>query len=219
MFFKKQKNFIIMGGPNSGKGSQGKLIAQKYNLSHISTGDLLRDAIKQNTRLGQEAKSFMDAGQLVPDELVISLLKQAVKLNKKQGVLLDGFPRTEEQAQMLNKFLKIFAVLILEVPDDVLAKRAASRRVCEKCKTVYKLDDLGGKEICLSCGANVVLRDDDKPETVIKRLKTYRDVSEKVIGFYKELEKQGKVHLITVDGTPKISVVDANLQAEINKIL
>ena len=195
---------IMLGAPGAGKGTQAKMIAEKYGLPHISTGDIFRANIKEGTELGKEAKTYMDKGQLVPDELTVRiLLDRVAKDDCKNGYVLDGFPRTIPQAEVLDKALterndKIDYAINVEVPDENIINRMSGRRACLGCGATYHIVHIPPKQegICDKCGQNLVLRDDDKPETVKNRLQVYHEQTQPLIDFY---EKKGV--LKTVDGT------------------
>lgn len=195
---------VMLGAPGAGKGTQAKKIAAKYNIPHVSTGDIFRANIKGGTELGKEAKSYMDAGKLVPDELTVRILLDRVSEEDcRNGYVLDGFPRTIPQAEVLDKELskageKIDYAINVEVPDEDIIGRMSGRRGCPKCGASYHLKYIPPKKegICDACGSELVLRDDDKPETVKKRLKVYHDQTQPLIDYYK---KQGA--LKEVDGT------------------
>jgi len=191
------KRLIILGAPGSGKGSQCKWITKDYNVPHISTGDIFRKNIKEGTELGKKAKEYMDKGALVPDELVIDLLKS--RLDEKDcvdnGFLLDGFPRTLEQAKALDEYLSsknitLDKVINLEVPDEEIMSRALNRRTCSNpdCKEIYNLKDNPPKVegICDKCGSTLFVREDDNEGTVSNRLKVYHSQTEPLIEYYKE---------------------------------
>ena len=195
---------IMLGAPGAGKGTQAKKIAAKYNIPHISTGDIFRANIKNGTELGKKAKTFMDQGLLVPDELVVDLVVDRVNQEDcTNGYVLDGFPRTIPQAEALENALKAqgqsvdFAIDV-DVPDENIVKRMGGRRACVGCGATYHLVYAPTKKegICDACGAELILRDDDKPETVTKRLGVYHEQTQPLIDFYK---KAGI--LKTVDGT------------------
>lgn len=195
---------IMLGAPGAGKGTQAKMIAEKYGIPHISTGDIFRANIKNGTELGMKAKSFMDKGELVPDELTIGMLLDRVEQQDcKAGYVLDGFPRTIPQAEELDRELskrneKIDYAVDVDVPDENIVKRMSGRRACLKCGATYHMEHIPPKKegICDSCGSELVLRDDDKAETVLKRLQVYHDQTQPLIDFY-----TGKGILRTVDGT------------------
>ena len=192
---------IMLGAPGAGKGTQAKKIAARYNIPHISTGDIFRANIKEGTELGKQAKSYMDRGLLVPDELTVGLLMDRVaKDDCKDGYVLDGFPRTIPQAECLDEALGApvdFAINV-DVPDENIVRRMGGRRACLKCGATYHVEHIPPKQegICDTCGSELVLRDDDKPETVQKRLDVYHAQTQPLIDYY---EKQGV--LKTVDGT------------------
>ena len=195
---------IMLGAPGAGKGTQAKMIAEKYHIPHISTGDIFRANIKNGTELGMEAKKYMDQGQLVPDELTVKILLDRVAQDDcKNGYVLDGFPRTIPQAQVLDKALSELGDAIdyavnVDVPDENIVKRMSGRRACLNCGATYHIEHIPPKQegICDTCGQKLVLRDDDKPETVLNRLKVYHDQTQPLIDFY-----TGKGVLRTVDGT------------------
>lgn len=187
-------NLILLGPPGAGKGTQAELLIERFNIPHISTGDIFRAAIKEGTLLGTEAKRYLDSGQLVPDEVVIGIVKE--RLQKKDcqtGFLLDGFPRTVPQADSLDSFLqnlgqKIDAVINIEVESAVLLKRLTGRRVCRNCAAVYHVETKQTKTsgVCDHCGGEVYQRDDDTPVTVSKRLEVYEAQTEPLINYYRQ---------------------------------
>ena len=195
---------IMLGAPGAGKGTQAKMIAEKYGLPHISTGDIFRANIKNGTELGKEAKEYMDKGLLVPDELTVRLLLDRVaKDDCKNGYVLDGFPRTIPQAEVLDEELcklgeKVDYAVNVDVPDENIVNRMSGRRACLSCGATYHVVSIPPKKegICDVCGSELVLRDDDKPETVQKRLKVYHEQTQPLIDFY---EKKGVLR--SVDGT------------------
>lgn len=194
---------ILLGAPGAGKGTQAKMLAKKYDIPHISTGDIFRANIKNETELGKEAKGYMDQGLLVPDELVVALVADRLQEDDAQeGFILDGFPRTIPQAEHLDKTLdemgtKIDRVIDVDCPDANIVKRLSGRRACIKCGATYHTEHLKPKVegICDVCGSELVLRDDDKPETVIKRLQVYHEQTQPLIEYYKD-----KNVLVSVDG-------------------
>lgn len=188
---------IILGAPGSGKGSQCKWITKDYNVPHISTGDIFRKNISEGTELGKKAKEYMDKGALVPDELVIDLLKSRLDEPDcvEHGFLLDGFPRTLSQAEALaayldSKGITLDKVINIDVPDEEIMSRALNRRTCEnpECKEIYNLRDNPPKVegICDKCGSNLFKRDDDNEETVSNRLQVYHSQTEPLIKYYTE---------------------------------
>lgn len=195
---------IMLGAPGAGKGTQAKMIAEKYGLPHISTGDIFRANIKNGTELGKEAKEYMDKGLLVPDELTVRLLLDRVAQDDcKNGYVLDGFPRTIPQAEVLDEKLselgeKVDFAINVDVPDENIVNRMSGRRACLSCGATYHIVSIPPKKegICDVCASALVLRDDDKPETVQNRLKVYHDQTQPLIDFY---EKKGVLR--SVDGT------------------
>jgi len=195
---------IMLGAPGAGKGTQAKMIAEKYSVPHVSTGDIFRANIKNNTELGLEAKSYMDKGELVPDELTVKiLLDRVAQEDCKNGYVLDGFPRTIPQAEVLDEALvklgdKIDYAINVDVPDENIVKRMSGRRACVTCGATYHIEHVPPKKegICDSCGSELILRDDDKPETVLNRLDVYHKQTQPLIDFY-----SAKGVLKNVDGT------------------
>lgn len=201
---------IMLGAPGAGKGTQAKKIAEKYQIPHISTGDIFRANIKAGTELGMKAKSYMDQGQLVPDEVTIGMLLDRISQDdSKNGYVLDGFPRTIPQAESLTAALaergeKIDYAVNVDVPDENIISRMSGRRACIGCGATYHIVYNAPKkeDICDTCGEKLVLRDDDKPETVQKRLRVYHDQTQPLIDYYK---KAGV--LAEVDGTQNMEKV------------
>ena len=205
---------VMLGAPGAGKGTQADKIAEKYNIPHISTGDIFRSNIKAGTELGKKAKSFIDQGLLVPDEVTIGMLLDRIhEADCENGYILDGFPRTIPQAESLTAALEengeaIDFALDVEVPDANIVNRMAGRRACLKCGATYHTEFAAPKKegICDTCGENLVLRDDDKPETVQKRLEVYHEQTHPLIDYYK---KKGVLHAI--DGTLSMETVFKNI--------
>jgi adenylate kinase len=203
---------IMLGAPGAGKGTQAKMIADKYHLPHVSTGDIFRANIKNGTELGMEAKKYMDQGLLVPDELTVKiLLDRVAQSDCKNGYVLDGFPRTIPQAEVLDKALSelgesIDYAIDVDVPDENIISRMSGRRACLSCGATYHITHVPPKKegICDRCGKELVLRDDDKPETVKNRLDVYHKQTQPLIDFY---TKKGV--LKTVDGTADMNDVFA----------
>lgn len=201
---------IMLGAPGAGKGTQAKKIADKYQIPHISTGDIFRANIKEGTELGKKAKSYMDQGLLVPDELTLKLIMDRFQNpDCANGYVLDGFPRTIPQAEALTAALEkngetIDYAINVEVPDENIVARMSGRRACLACGATYHVVYAPTKEegICDRCGEKLVLRDDDKPETVKKRLDVYHSQTQPLIDYY---TKQGK--LVEVDGTQNVDAV------------
>lgn len=201
---------IMLGAPGAGKGTQAKMLADKYQIPHISTGDIFRANIKNNTELGQKAKVYMDQGMLVPDELTCDLVVDRIKQEDcKEGYILDGFPRTIPQAECLDKALetlndKIDYAVDVEVPDENIIRRMSGRRACTSCGATYHIVYNPTKEegICDRCGKELVLREDDAPETVTKRLAVYHEQTQPLIDYYRNKEV-----LAEVDGTKDMQEV------------
>jgi len=195
---------IMLGAPGAGKGTQAKMIAEKYSIPHVSTGDIFRANIKNNTELGKQAKAYMDKGELVPDELTVKiLLDRVAQEDCKNGYVLDGFPRTIPQAEVLDEALtklgeSIDYAVNVDVPDENIVKRMSGRRACVTCGATYHIEHVPPKKegICDTCGSELILRDDDKPETVLNRLSVYHAQTQPLIDFY-----TAKGVLKDVDGT------------------
>lgn len=195
---------IMLGAPGAGKGTQAKMIAEKYSIPHISTGDIFRANIKNGTELEKKAKTYIDAGQLVPDELVVDLVIDRIKEDDcKNGYVLDGFPRTIPQAEALDNALKAIGdkvdfAIDVEVPDENIVRRMGGRRACVGCGATYHVVYNPTKEegTCDTCGGELIVRDDDKPETVLSRLEVYHNQTQPLIDYYK-----GQGILKSVDGT------------------
>lgn len=184
---------ILLGAPGAGKGTQAEKICEKLNIPAISTGNILRAAVKDGTEMGLKAKSYMDAGQLVPDEVVIGIIKDRLNDDDcKNGFILDGFPRTIPQAQALfDSGVDIDKVIDIEVPDEAITKRMSGRRVCSKCANSYHIEYKKPKVdgICDACGGELIQRKDDAPQTVLDRLVEYHKMTEPLKGFYENLGK------------------------------
>ena len=184
---------ILLGAPGAGKGTQAEKICEKLNIPAISTGNILRAAVKDGTEMGLKAKSYMDAGQLVPDEVVIGIIKDRLNDDDcKNGFILDGFPRTIPQAQaLLDSGVDIDKVIDIEVPDEAITKRMSGRRVCSKCAHSYHIEYKKPKVdgICDACGGELIQRKDDAPQTVLDRLVEYHKMTEPLKGFYENLGK------------------------------
>ncbi|AOZ97086.1 Adenylate kinase [Butyrivibrio sp. INlla18] len=210
---------IMLGAPGAGKGTQAQMIADKYNIPHISTGDIFRANIKNGTELGKKAKEYMDKGQLVPDELTVELLLDRVANEDcKNGYVLDGFPRTIPQADVLDSELtklgdKVDYAINVDVPDENIVNRMSGRRACLKCGATYHIKHIPPKTegICDKCGSELVLRDDDKPETVQNRLSVYHEQTQPLIDYYDK-----KNILKTVDGTKDMQEVFDNIVGILN---
>lgn len=180
-------NIIFLGPPGAGKGTQAQIVCQRLGIPQVSTGDMLRAAIAAGTEMGLKAKEYMDQGQLVPDEVVIGIVKDRLAdADCQKGYMLDGFPRTVEQAAALGTFAKIDVAINLDVPDDVLVKRLSGRRVCPLCGAPYHVDRLNGETVCRADGTPLIQRDDDKAETVQNRLAVYHQKTAPLIDYYRE---------------------------------
>ena len=192
-------NLILLGAPGAGKGTQAEVICDNLKIPAISTGNMLREAVKNGTKCGLEAKSYMNSGALVPDEVVIGILKDRISEEDcKDGYILDGFPRTVPQAEALDSMgVKIDKVLEIAVADETITQRLSGRRVCEDCGNSYHIDCKPTKVegVCDKCGGKAVQRKDDAPETVLSRLKTYHELTAPLKDFY-----AAKGILVTVEG-------------------
>ncbi len=190
-------NLILLGAPGAGKGTQAEKICEKLSIPAVSTGNMLREAMANGTEMGLKAKSFIDAGKLVPDEVVIGIINERLKQEDCQnGFILDGFPRTIPQAEALDEMgVRIDRVIDIEVPDEKIASRLSGRRVCLKCGATYHTEFKKPKAdgVCDACGDALVQRKDDMPETVLDRLKTYHEQTEPLKGFY---EKKGILRVV-----------------------
>jgi adenylate kinase len=198
---------IIFGPPGAGKGTQASMIAKNYNIVHVSTGDMLRAAVKDRTELGNLAKSYMDKGELVPDDVVIGIIREVIKSSDAiNGYLLDGFPRTIPQAEALDRMLnseslKVDKVVSVEVPDEEIIRRISGRRVCEKCGAMYHkvYDPPKNVDICDKCGGSLFQRDDDREDVIRKRLEVYRRQTLPLKAYYRnagilrEIDGQGTI--------------------------
>ena len=203
-----KSTIVLLGPPGSGKGTQGEKLCSEFGYVKLSTGDMLREAVKNHTELGKKAKEYMDAGALVPNDLIIGLMKE--KIAAADGkVILDGFPRTIEQADALGEQMDVDLALNLDVADDELVKRITMRRSCPGCNAVYHLIWNAPKVegVCDKCGSKLYQRDDDTEETVLNRLRTYREKTMPLIDYY---EKKGK--LVTIQGVGSIDEIYAKVK-------
>ncbi|HFE52364.1 MAG TPA: adenylate kinase [Bacteroidetes bacterium] len=212
---------ILLGPPGSGKGTQGAWLSSKYGIPAISTGDILREAVRRGTELGKKAKNYMDAGELVPDDVIIGLIEERLSESDcAKGFILDGFPRTVPQAEALEELMKrrnwpLDAVLSLEVPDEEIVRRSVNRRVCANCGRVFNLitDPPPADGKCPVCGGEIIQRDDDNEETVRARLRVYNEQTAPLKDYY---EKRGK--LIRVDGVGSIEEVRSRIAAALAQV-
>ena len=210
-------NLIMLGAPGAGKGTQAERISEKYAIPTISTGEILRNAISTGTELGKSAKSYMDAGQLVPNEIVIGIIRDFLKQDScKNGFILDGFPRSIPQAEALDAMgVKIDAVVSIEVADEKIVERMSGRRVCPACGAsyhiLYKPSEKEG--VCTKCGADLIIRKDDNPETVLARLHTYHEQTEPLKGYY-----ANKGILIEIEGQEEVADTTALTFAALAKL-
>ncbi len=203
-------NVIFLGPPGGGKGTQAQLLVKEFGIPQISTGDILRDAVKRGTELGKLAKRYMDEGKLVPDEVVIGIIKERLSQDDtKNGFILDGFPRTVPQAEALDKLLEemgrsLTAVVLIDVPKEELLRRLTGRRTCSKCGRMYHIEFSPPRKegVCDQCGGELYQRDDDKEETILKRLEVYESQTLPLVDYY---EKKGI--LKRVDGVGKIEEI------------
>ena len=202
-------NIVLLGAPGAGKGTQAQKLVEEFGVAHISTGDLLRAAVKAGTKLGVEAKGYMDNGQLVPDKLVVDLVTERLDADDAQkGFILDGFPRNTAQAVTLDSALaemgrSLDAALLVDVKPDVIVKRLSSRRTCKECGYTAP----AGVDSCPSCGGEMYQRDDDKPETIQKRLDVYENQAAPLVEYYR-----GKELLKFVDGDRPVDEVYADVK-------
>ena len=198
---------VFLGPPGAGKGTQAKLVADEYQIAHISTGDMLRAEMRAGTELGLAAKSLIESGQLVPDDVIIGMVKNRIQQDDcANGFLFDGFPRTVAQADALSELCDIDYVINIDVPSERLIHRACGRRVCPECGASYHIDFYSG-ENCKECGAKLRQRDDDKEETVRNRVRVYEDQTAPLIAYYTERDK-----IVTVDGDKEIEAVTADIR-------
>ena len=207
---------VLLGPPGAGKGTQAKVLAEKYHLLHLSTGDLLREAVKNKTATGSEAKKYMDRGELVPDEIVAKMITDRLAAaDKKQGFMLDGFPRTQGQAEILERALAglgmpLDIVVNLETSEAVILQRLTGRRICRSCGRIYHLKNMPSKKagICDDCNGELYQRDDDKEATIRRRLEVYESQTKELIDFY-----QAKSLLQNASGDLEVKVLFAELSA------
>jgi adenylate kinase len=185
-------NLVLLGPPGSGKGTQGERLQEDFRLPYYATGDILREAVREETEVGKEAKAYMDRGDLVPDEVIIGVISERLNSGESDdGFILDGFPRTEPQAEALDEAMEdlgrdLTAAVLIQVPDEEVVRRLSGRRICAKKGHVFhvEFDPPKNEDVCDVCGARLLIRDDDKPEVVEHRLETYREKTEPLIDYY-----------------------------------
>ncbi len=200
---------VFLGPPGAGKGTQAIRLCQRLGIPQISTGDMLRSAIAAQTKVGLEAKAFIDAGALVPDQVVIAIVRERLaQPDCKGGYVLDGFPRTVHQAEELSKFADLDAVINLSISDEHLVSRLSGRRVCPDCGGTYHLSTLGDGKECTACGQTLIQREDDKPETVRNRLEVYHKQTRPLVEFYGD-----RGLLRTIDGAAPMDRCFADILA------
>ena len=208
---------ILLGAPGAGKGTQAEIISEKYGIPTISTGNIIRAALKNGTEMGLKAKSYIDAGELVPDDVVIGIIKERLaESDCASGFILDGFPRTIPQAEALDGMgIAIDAALSIEVADEKIVKRMSGRRVCEKCGASYHIEykKPTADGICDACGGKLVTRKDDEPETVLNRLNVYHEQTEPLKEYYKAQDK-----LLTVEGQEELECTTALVLKALSEI-
>jgi len=206
---------ILLGAPGVGKGTQGQLISKEFSIPQISTGDILRKEVKEETELGKKAKSYMDSGALVPDDIIVGMMEKRIKEDDcKNGFILDGFPRTTAQAEALDEMLSknglnLDSVLLIDVPEEEIIERLTGRRVCPNCGAVYhvKYNPPKNDNICDKCSTQLIQRDDDTESVVRNRLKVYQDSTAPLIEYYEKTNK-----LVKIDGTGDINDIFANIK-------
>lgn len=200
---------LFLGPPGAGKGTQAAGVSAHLRVPHISTGDMFRSAIKNATPVGLEAKKYLDAGELVPDSVVIDMVRERLAMEDcKDGYLLDGFPRTVEQAVALDDIDAPEVVVNIEVPDERLISRLTGRRVCAKCQGTFHISKLKDEQACPLCGGQLYQRMDDRPETIETRLRAYHEQTEPLIGYYTGQDKQGRV------GVNRLRIVNGDSRPE-----
>lgn len=207
-------NIVLLGYPGSGKGTQAKALSEKFSLFHISTGDMFREAISKKTPLGQEVSGYLSSGKLVPDKLVMEVIKARLA-TETRGLLFDGFPRTVDQAQSLDDFFTsrgqaVTAVIFLDVDEEEVVKRLGARRTCSKCLKIYNvMTSPSAKEgVCDACGGALTHREDDKPEVIRRRIGVYKDQTEPLVAYYRGM---GVFHSVKGDRRPEEVAAEVSL--------
>ncbi len=211
---------IIFGAPGAGKGTYSSRLKTQLGVDVIAMGDIFREQVKENSDLGKKVKSYVEKGALVPDEIVVEVLKQHLaKIPKGKGVILDGFPRTIEQAKILESIFKLDVILLLDVPDWIIIERLSSRRICKNCGTVYNIRFLKPKieGVCDKCGGQLYQRPDDNPEVIKKRLQVYQDQTSPLLKYYKEKKIPIITSTATALDTPPDPLVEKMLE-ELKKL-
>jgi adenylate kinase len=209
-------NLVLLGAPGSGKGTQAAIVEQKTGMYILSTGNLLREAVKSGTELGNRVKGVLDSGALAPDELVIELVAEKLKSPEcSKGVIFDGFPRTVVQAKKLDELTKIDMVMVLSVPDENIVERMSLRRTCPDCQSTYHLTVLPPKVegVCDKCGGKLYTRSDDDPEVVRNRLEVYHKKTEPIIDYYRSSDR-----VVTIDGTQDPEKVSADVLSAVEGV-
>jgi adenylate kinase len=213
-------NAIIFGAPGSGKGTYASRLQTKLGVEVISTGDIFRELMKENSELGRKVRGYVEKGLLVPDDVVVEVLKQRLsKIPKGKGFILDGFPRTLEQAKILDSISKIDVILLLDVPDWIIIERLSSRRICRNCGTVYNIRFLKPKveDVCDKCTGPLYQRSDDNPEVIKKRLQVYQDQTKPLLEYFKQKKLPFLVSSATSLDQPPEPIVD-KIVAELKKL-
>jgi adenylate kinase len=209
---------IIFGAPGVGKGTQAKILSTQLNIPHISTGDILRDAISKGTNMGLKAKELVENGELVPDDIVAGIVDEVLSDSKaRKGFILDGFPRTLEQAKLLQPILektkiKNYVILFLDAEDEIIINRLSQRRLCTNCKSIVSLKEIVNGNTCPKCGSvdTLIQRKDDDVEVITRRVELFHNTTAPVIDYYKE-----KVKVIIIDGTKSIKEVSSRIFEEL----
>ncbi len=215
-------NIILFGAPGAGKGTYASRLSSLYNIVSIATGDMFREEIKKDTSLGRKVSEYVRSGKLVPDDIVIDILAARLKAKEaEKGFILDGFPRTVEQAEALGKIAKIDVIVQIVVPEWIIIERLSSRRVCSNCGTIYNLRNLKPKkeDICDNCGGKLYQREDDKPEVVKERLKVYERQTQPLVEYYRGKTPIIKIENKEIDAPPEIVVNKIVKELEKAKIL
>jgi adenylate kinase len=209
-------NLIFLGAPGAGKGTLAGSVSREMKIPQISTGDLFREAVKNNTDLGRQVKGIMERGELVPDDLTIELVRERLsRPDTREGYILDGFPRTVPQADALGRFQSIDGVVNFQIPDEVVVRRLSGRRVCSSCGAIYHVENMPPKRenVCDACGGELYTRDDDKIEAIRNRLEVYRRQTEPLIAYYRE---RGLLH--DIDSSESVEHSDSQIRRIIGRL-